>query len=121
MMETITEAQHAKANTTSNTNAKTNLSRGNPSTGQAIDFHKQFSSFYGLTEKASKIFDIVFGLLAAQALHVAHELSLFEIINENHALSLEEIAKRLKIENRPAQALLSMCASLDLVSLNHQS
>lgn len=72
------------------------------------------------TEKASKIFDVVFGLPAAQALHVAHELNLFGLLNEATALSLENIANRLKIQSRPAQALLAMCASLDLVCLNPQ-
>lgn len=70
------------------------------------------------TEKASKIFDIVFGMPAAQALHVAHELNLFDIIHKNAALTLAEIASILKIQHRPAEALLSMCASLDLIHLN---
>lgn len=73
------------------------------------------------TEKASKIFDIVFGMPSAQALHVAHELNLFDIIHQNSALALTEIASILKIQHRPAEALLAMCASLDLIHLNPES
>lgn len=87
---------------------------------QAANAQKQFSNLNYSPEKASKIFDIVFGMPAAQALHVAHELTLFEIINKHQALSLEEISNILKIQHRPAQALLSMCASLELVNLNKQ-
>jgi len=93
-------------------NATTHQAKTNP--------QEQFASLNYSSEKASKIFDIVFGMPAAQALHVAHELTLFEIINQHQALSLEEISTILKIQNRPAQALLSMCASLELVNLNKQ-
>lgn len=72
------------------------------------------------TEKASAIFDVVFGLPAAQAVHVAHELHLFEILAQHSALTLEEIATQLKIQERPAQSLVSMCTSLNLLQLNNQ-
>ena len=69
-------------------------------------------------DKVSSIFNVLYGLPAAQALLVAHELQIFELIAKNKALSLEAIAQTLNLQTRPAQALLSMCASLELLSLN---
>ncbi len=69
-------------------------------------------------DKVSGIFNVLYGLPAAQALLVAHELQVFELIAKNKALSLEAIAQTLGLQTRPAQALLSMCGSLDLLKLN---
>lgn len=71
-------------------------------------------------DKVSSIFNVLYGLPTAQALLVAHELQLFEIIAKNRAMSLEAIAETLGLQTRPAQALLSMCASLELLTLNTQ-
>lgn len=71
------------------------------------------------TDAAINIFNIIFGLPAAQALHVAHELNLFELIG-NDALTLEKIADDLQLKERPIQALLSMCVSLELLQLDNR-
>lgn len=70
------------------------------------------------TDSAINIFNIIFGLPAAQALHVAHDLKLFELIGSDGTLSLEEVAEALSLEKRSIQALISMCISLDLIQLN---
>ncbi len=73
-----------------------------------------------LNDAANKLFNVVFGLPAAQALHVAHQLNLFEIIGPYEGLSLKEIEGALHLQQRPAQALVSMCVSLELLHLNSE-
>ena len=43
------------------------------------------------SDAAINIFNVVLGLPAAQALHVAYELNLFEIIGPYEALSLKDL------------------------------
>lgn len=69
-------------------------------------------------DSAIRIFNVVLGLPAAQALHVSHELNLFEIIGPDDAFSLEDLTVKLRLKQRPLQALLSMCIGLDLIKLN---
>lgn len=69
-------------------------------------------------EKANSIFNVIFGLPAAQALHVAHKLNLFEMLAKRKEMSLQEISTMLKIELRPTQALISMCAGLGFLRCN---
>lgn len=70
-------------------------------------------------DSAIRLFNVVLGLPAIQALHVAHELNLFEIIGPSNALSLQELSDILHIQPRPLQALLSVCASFDLLKLSN--
>lgn len=54
------------------------------------------------------------GLFAMPAVLVAHEIGLFPLLDEA-ALPLPELCRRLRLEPRPAEALLAMCASQGLV------
>lgn len=72
-------------------------------------------------DSAMNIFNMVLNLPAAQALHVAHELNLFERIGPNRTLSLSEIASVMHMQERPLQALLSMCISLNLIMINDEN
>lgn len=87
---------------------------------ERLQAEKMKTPVFTQTEKASAIFDVVFGLPLAQALHVAHELNVFEMLASQRSMTLEEISKKLNIEKRPATALLSLCASLNLIELNSQ-
>ncbi|MEW6220507.1 MAG: methyltransferase [Thermodesulfobacteriota bacterium] len=57
---------------------------------------------------------ILFQLTAAQALFAAHDLRLFESMDQG-SRTLPEICTRLGIQERAGQALLSMCAGLGYV------
>ena len=69
--------------------------------------------------KRDPIFSLFTAVRSTHVLYAAHEMKLFSML-ESSALTLQEVAKSLKIEERAALALLSLCASLDLVKLNHE-
>lgn len=71
------------------------------------------------SQKTNTIFSVVFFLPIVQGLHLAHGLNLFNIIGHN-TVSLQDVVTALGIELRPAQALVSICSSLDLIKLNTQ-
>lgn len=59
--------------------------------------------------------DVMFGIWGYPAILVAHELKFFELLAEE-PLTLEEVCAAKKLAQRPAEALLAVCASLGLVS-----
>jgi hypothetical protein len=61
------------------------------------------------------LFDVLLGLWGYPAVLVANHLRLFDLLAER-ALTLEEVCAAKGITRRPAQALLSVCASLGLLS-----
>src|SRR5579863_4403209 len=71
------------------------------------------------TDSSIGIFNLILAMPAAQALHIAHEINLFETIGPLQGLTLEAIAEALSLELRPTQGLLSMCISLELIHFNH--
>lgn len=72
-------------------------------------------------DSANSIFNLIFALPAIQSLHVAHHLNLFGVIAENSGMTFRDIATEFQMNERPAQALLSMCASLGLIRLDEQN
>lgn len=66
-------------------------------------------------DSALQIFNILLNLPAVAGLHVAYGLNIFEILASHQSMSMEELSDIIKIQNRPLQALLSMCASLELI------
>ncbi len=62
------------------------------------------------------MWDVIFGVSGYPAVLLAHKLKIFPLLADKpHALS--EICEALKITRRPAEALLSVCASLGLVQV----
>lgn len=62
------------------------------------------------------IFNISNSIRNTHALYAAHELNLFQKLHKHGPMSSLEISKMLGIEPRATQALISMCASLGLLS-----
>lgn len=60
------------------------------------------------------IWDIIFATQAFPAVYVAYELGLFEALAEG-PLETQQVMKRLDIQRRPAEAMLSVNASLGLL------
>jgi O-methyltransferase domain/Dimerisation domain len=63
-----------------------------------------------------RLWDVLLGIWGYPAVLVAHELKFFELLAEK-PLTLVEVCKAKGLARRPAEALLSVCASLALVSL----
>jgi methyltransferase family protein len=63
-----------------------------------------------------RLWDVMLGIWGYPAVMVAHELKLFELLDEK-PLTLEEICKMKRLARRPAETLLALCASLGLLSL----
>jgi hypothetical protein len=61
------------------------------------------------------LFDVLLGLWGYPAVLVANKMRLFDLLAEK-ALTLEEVCAAKGIARRPAQALLSVCTSLGLMS-----
>jgi predicted nicotinamide N-methyase len=64
----------------------------------------------------SKMWDIVEGYCCYQTFFVAHDLKLFSVL-ANKALTISQIGQALNIEQRPAEVILSACASLGLIQV----
>lgn len=62
------------------------------------------------------IWDVLFGIFGYPAVLVAHNLKLFPLLAEK-PLTISELCDALKIERRPAEALLAVCASLSFIQL----
>jgi len=62
------------------------------------------------------IWDVLFGIFGYPAVLVAHKLKLFPLLAEK-PLTISELCDALKIERRPAEALLAVCASLGFIQL----
>jgi O-methyltransferase/methyltransferase family protein len=62
------------------------------------------------------LWDVIMGIYGYQAVLLAHDLKLFSLLAKGH-LSLAEICDRLHLAPRPAEALLSVCASLGLLTV----
>lgn len=60
--------------------------------------------------------DALFHLAGAQALFVGHRLGLFEMLGSEKR-TLEQIATQLNFSDRSAQALLSMCSAMAILTL----
>ncbi|MCH9699110.1 MAG: methyltransferase [Gammaproteobacteria bacterium] len=63
------------------------------------------------------IWDIISGAIGYRAVFVSYELGLFELLNQQPS-TLKEVCQHLNIDERPAEALLSTCLSLQLVELD---
>lgn len=61
------------------------------------------------------LWDIIMGIYGYQAVLLAHDLKLFPLLAKK-PLTLLEISDMLHISLRPAQALVSVCISLDLIT-----
>lgn len=75
---------------------------------------KDSKNFFRPKNDDRPILDIIFGLAAGQTMFVAHEIGLFEILQDK-SLTLNEIADSLSIELRPAKALVYLCTSVKLL------
>src|SRR5215471_18112593 len=62
------------------------------------------------------LWNVVLGLYGYSAILVAHKLKLFPLLAENPR-TLPEVCAALQIARRPAEALLSVCASLGLMQV----
>jgi SAM-dependent methyltransferase len=62
------------------------------------------------------LWDILFGVWGLPAVLVAHEIKLFAALADR-ALTLDEVCRAKGLKRRPAEALLSVAASLGLVRL----
>ena len=62
------------------------------------------------------IFDVMLAIWGYPAVLVANKMRLFDLLAER-ALTIEEICAAKGMARRPAQALLSVCSSLGLMSL----
>jgi len=62
------------------------------------------------------LWDILFGVWGLPAVLVAHELKLFALLADR-PLRLDEVCRAKGLRRRPAEALLSVAASLGLVRL----
>lgn len=63
------------------------------------------------------IFSISNAIRKTHALYAAHEYKLFQIISRHESMSLLDISYALKMELRATQALVSMCASVGLLTV----
>jgi len=61
------------------------------------------------------LWNVVLGLYGYPAVLVAHKLKLFPLLAEKPH-TLQEVCDVLHIARRPAEALLSVCASLELAT-----
>ena len=63
------------------------------------------------------LWDIIMGIYGYQAVLLAHDLKLFALLAKG-PLALTEICDALDLSTRPAEALLSVCASLGLLAVS---
>jgi len=66
----------------------------------------------------TKIWDVIVGLHGYTTVLVAHELGLFKLLGETPQ-NLEDICRNLSLAPRAVGALLSTCASLELIQLKY--
>ncbi len=66
------------------------------------------------------LWDVVLGIYGYPAVLLAHKLKLFPLLAEKPR-TLQEVGEALHIAHRPAQALLSVCASLGLIQVQDGS
>lgn len=69
--------------------------------------------------KKDPVFTIFTAVRSTHALYAAHEMKLFSML-DNRPATLQEVAKALKIQERAALTLLSMCASLGLIKVDNE-
>ncbi|WP_059359018.1 methyltransferase [Parachlamydia acanthamoebae] len=69
-------------------------------------------------ESDEMLHKITGSIFIGYAVLTAHKIGLFHLL-EKESLPIEEIAQRLNIELRPAQAVLSAAGAFNLVSCNH--
>jgi hypothetical protein len=67
-----------------------------------------------LAEQERAVRDLLSGLFAMPAVLVAHELGVFSTL-AGRPLDLDELGPALRLEPRPAEALLTLCAAVGLV------